>query len=160
MLQGIVSGLTPSQGHKAVHFGKFWAARQTFIQGVKISNRKGIWRKSSIVCVVSDSAVWPGDGEAVRPDGRPLSTGRSAQALAPQMQAKNITAVCRLGNSEAKLDMSRALEMIAGQRTRMLNQLSWKKMIAAQKRRKERRRKSPGRMQEVRSSRRTRTPPL
>ena len=96
----------------------------------------------------------------MRPDGRPLSTGRSAQALAPQMQAKNITAVCRLENSEVKLDMSRALEMIAGQRTRMLNQLSWKKMIAAQKRRKERRRKSPGRMQEVRSSRRTRTPPL
>ena len=76
------------------------------------------------------------------------------------MQAKNITAVCRLENSEAKLDMSRALEMIAGQRTRMLNQLSWKKMTAVQKRRKERRRKSPGRMQEVRSSvRRMRTPP-
>ena len=77
------------------------------------------------------------------------------------MQVKNITAVCRLENSEAKLDMSRALEMIAGQRTRMLNQLSWKEMTAVQKRRKERRRKSPGRMQEVRSSvRRTRTPPL
>ena len=64
----------------------------------------------------------------MRPDGRPLSTGRSAQALAPQMQAKNITAVCRLENSKVKLDMSRALEMIAGQRTRMLNQLSWKEM--------------------------------
>ena len=32
----------------------------------------------------------------MRPDGRPLSTGRSTQALTPQIQAKNITAVYRL----------------------------------------------------------------